>query len=396
MTFRIRYVLEAGVAESGTPDRSLRVLMVTRKWPPTIGGMETYSYKLAEALRERVELNVKALPGNADGSTPSIWRLTWFVCKTAFHLLRHAGRYDIVHFTDPVLLPLAWCVRLRGKASCFVTVHGLDMIYHRRRTMAGRLYALFMRLAVRIRKSVCCVIANSHHTASLAEEAGFGPVQVVPLGASIPEVRHTSERSGAPYVLFVGRLVPRKGLSWFIRNVLPDLPEDVRLKVVGTPWEKRELEAVRESPRADWVGPVSNDRLNTLLAGATATIMPNVPTLAGTDVEGFGLVALEAGVAGSVPVVASLEGLKDAVREGENGFQVEAENPALWRDTLLRILSWSDEQRRDFREKMRDTIAEHFTWCIVADRTVALYQQARSSNAKAQGPVEQSAKGART
>ena len=384
------------MAESGSPDRSLRVLMVTRKWPPTIGGMETYSYKLADALRERVDLNVKALPGNADGSTASIWRLTWFVCRTAFHLLRHAGRYDIVHFTDPVLLPLASCVRLRGKAACFVTVHGLDMIYHRRRTMAGRLYALFMRLAVRIRSSVCCVIANSHHTASLAEEAGFGPVNVVPLGASIPEVRHVSERSDNPYLLFVGRLVPRKGLSWFIRNVLPELPEEVRLKVVGTPWEQRELEAVRESPRADWIGPVSNDRLGALLAGAMATIMPNIPTPAGTDVEGFGLVALEAGAAGSVPVVASLEGLKDAIKEGENGFQVEAENPARWRDTLLQILNWSDEERRAFREKMRNTIAEHFTWSIVADRTVDLYQQACSANTDTKGSIEQNTKGART
>ena len=61
------------MGESGTP-----LIFVTRKWPPAMGGMETYCFKLVEELRKRHAVELVALPGAADGSVPGAGQLVRF------------------------------------------------------------------------------------------------------------------------------------------------------------------------------------------------------------------------------------------------------------------------------------------------------------------------------
>src|SRR5690606_10595555 len=59
-------------------DPKLRVLFVTRKWPPAVGGMEVYCRELVNELDERVALDLEALPGRSDGQPPSTLALVGF------------------------------------------------------------------------------------------------------------------------------------------------------------------------------------------------------------------------------------------------------------------------------------------------------------------------------
>ena len=70
------------MAESGTP-----LIFVTRKWPPAMGGMETYCFKLVDELRKRHSLELLALPGAADGSVPGAARLVRFGVTSAWRIL---------------------------------------------------------------------------------------------------------------------------------------------------------------------------------------------------------------------------------------------------------------------------------------------------------------------
>ena len=54
--------------------KKLRVLFLTRKWAPAIGGMEVYSMELSEELSHKVNLTVRSLAGNKDGSPPGMGR----------------------------------------------------------------------------------------------------------------------------------------------------------------------------------------------------------------------------------------------------------------------------------------------------------------------------------
>lgn len=361
---------------TGPPNR---VLFVTRKWPPAIGGMEKYCGKLVSALRKRnVSVTLLALPGREDGTPPSFARVVWFFITAAWNLCWNSHRYDVVHFADPVLFPLVLANKLFANTPCVMTGYGLDMVYQRRPTFKATLYGLFLRWCVRNRHRVDQYIAISRHTASLMNEVGFRPVRVINLGVTLPEDL-SGERyrdGGSPYLLFVGRLVPRKGARWFVENVLPELPAGVTLKAVGVGWDEVELEAVQSSEQAEWLGPVSQSQLEKLYAQSIATVMPNLRPENETDVEGFGLVALEAAAHGSVPVVARIQGLKDAVRNGKNGFLVQSGDQSSWVEILTNIMHWSPKRRQQFCVTARRTIERYYTWARVAERTEAVYRKA--------------------
>ena len=87
--------------------KKLRVLFLTRKWPPAIGGMEVYSMELSEELSHRVDLTVRSLSGKKDGSPPGIARLVYFLFSNLVYLWRTRRDFDVVHFGDFVLFSLA-------------------------------------------------------------------------------------------------------------------------------------------------------------------------------------------------------------------------------------------------------------------------------------------------
>jgi glycosyltransferase involved in cell wall biosynthesis len=94
----------------------LKVLFVTRKWPPAVGGMEVYCAELTRELSGRVDLTTHALPGREDGRPPSGLRLAWFFLREAVFLVRHRNRYDVIHYGDLVMFPLAWWCQVLNRA----------------------------------------------------------------------------------------------------------------------------------------------------------------------------------------------------------------------------------------------------------------------------------------
>jgi phosphatidylinositol alpha-1,6-mannosyltransferase len=118
--------------------------------------------------------------------------------------------------------------------------------------------------------------------------------------------------------------VKRKGVHWFVEQVLPQLGADYMYIVVGAGPEFAAIqETVRRRSLQDQIvltGQQPDHFRNCLMNAADAFIMPNIPVP--QDVEGFGIAALEAGACG-LPVIASgIEGIRDAVIDGVTGHLV--------------------------------------------------------------------------
>ena len=93
----------------------------------------------------------------------------------------------------------------------------------------------------------------------------------------------------------------------------------------------------------------------------------------GLDIEGFGLVAVEAAALG-VPVIgADTEGLRDAILDGETGFLIEPENARAWADKIAEIYRWSPAERRRFIDRSLETIASRYSWQRVAQDVAEIY-----------------------
>ena len=221
--------------------KKLRVLFLTRKWAPAIGGMEVYSMELSEELSHKVDLTVRSLSGNKDGSPPGIGRLVYFLFSNLVYLWRTRRDFDVVHFGDFVLFSLAWWhARWAPSTTRIVSVFGLDLLFGNRSGWKSALYSRFVSWAVRRQALINCFLAISRYTSTLCSELNIQNVVVIPLGVRLKKniPFFAPKRSGRErYILFIGRLVRRKGASWFARNVLPALPDDVKFYVAGKSWD---------------------------------------------------------------------------------------------------------------------------------------------------------------
>lgn len=352
-----------------------RVLFITRKWAPAVGGMETYAFKLTEALSFRTDLEIKTLAGRSDGTPPGMISLAVFVVRAAALLCRR--KVDVVHVGDLVLWPLALIARwVRSAPRIAMTAYGLDLIYGRRRGFLPWLYRHYLAAGVKFVGRSSRIIAISESTAALCREAGFSDVIVITLGVDIPMplTSLSAETSvGRPFVLFVGRLVRRKGVAWFAREVLPLLPESLQFVVVGKCWDEGEMSALQGSARIEYRDFVSSETLLALRREAVVVVMPNIRS-DGLDVEGFGLTALEAAADGGVLLASAIEGIVDAVVDGVTGFLLPTKDAPRWAEKIDEIGAWSATERSMFVKGAKETIAKRFSWGAVADQTVDAYR----------------------
>ncbi len=234
------------------------------------------------------------------------------------------------------------------------------------------------------------VIPISHATGAECIRRGLEPekLRVIPCGVDPQRFSPPPDRSLARRALLavvdgaalppdalllcsVGRLVKRKGFAWFVDQVMPLLPSNVHywLAGIGPRREAIEEAITRQGleARVRLLGKVSEELLIKLYRGADLFIMPNRPVEG--DMEGFGVVMLEAGVSGLPTVAADLEGIGDVIREGENGHLVTSGDAAGFMEAILRYYRDSAALSA-LSARSASYTASHFAWPGVVDQYV--------------------------
>lgn len=353
---------------AATP-KSPRLLFITRKWGPAIGGMETYCERLTEELAKLQPVDVVALKGQADGSPPSALSLLLFPFTVLRALFRSAVRPSTVHLGDMAIWPLGLlALAFFPKAKMVLSAHGTDVAYGARGGLKGSLYSLYLRLGSRLLRKAS-VIANSRATKTRLHEIGWNCSAVVPLATDLraePQADYNAKE-----LLFAGRLVTRKGLGWFVREVLPLLPQDIRVSVIGTRWDASE-ESALDHPQVDFLGGMPQAELAIRFAEAGCVIVPNIEPANG-EYEGFGLIAPEAASAGGVVLASASGGLTDAVRDGETGFLIGAGYADAWAAKVAEVLEWDPATRGGFIANAQNVAHSHYAWERVAQETAQVY-----------------------
>ncbi|NIT55700.1 MAG: glycosyltransferase [Aliifodinibius sp.] len=131
-------------------------------------------------------------------------------------------------------------------------------------------------------------------------------------------------------------------------------------------------EAVDQSECEDRIfllGRQPDEVLSQAYAAADLFVMPNIPVEG--DMEGFGIVLLEANMAYTPAVAADLEGIKDVISSGENGYRVPTRDADKFAKAIKGILSNNLEQ---FSKQTRSYVQEQFSWKHVADQYIDFFQ----------------------
>ncbi len=229
------------------------------------------------------------------------------------------------------------------------------------------------------------VIANSRYTATLAKQKGVSTdsISVIPPGLDAAafvrsEAAGTKKRlglEGKKVLLCVGRLARRKGVKEFVETCLPKIilkVPDACLVIVGeNPTEslihhddlKAQIEArVRDLGLARYVrflGRLDDQELTEIYQAADLLVLPVLPMK--DDVEGFGIVLLEAAAAGKPVVATRVGGIPDAVEDGQSGLLMNPGDYESLSVTVVRLLG-NDRARREMGECGRARAQEKFRW----------------------------------
>ncbi|MGI5270676.1 glycosyltransferase family 4 protein [Nonomuraea sp. CA-218870] len=358
-----------------------RVVFVTNDFPPRPGGIQSFVHGLAQRT-PGAAVYAPAWPGCAE-----------FDRRQPYPVVRHPGR---------LMLPVPSVAR---RAAALVAEHGADTVVF---GAAAPLGLLAPRLRAAGARRV--VMLTHGHEASWASAPGFRAV-LRRIGAHADAVTYLGEYTrarlataipdgklvrlapgvdtglyhprtakaelglaGRPVVACVSRLVPRKGQDQLIRawpEVLGAVPDAVLLLVGGGP-HRRALERLAGGhPSIVLTGTVPAADLPGYYAAADVFAMPCRTRWRGIDVEGLGIVFLEAAATG-LPVVAGRSGgAPEAVRDGETGLVVDGRDPAPVAEALIELLT-HPEQARKMGETGRDWVVREWSWDRVADRFLAL------------------------
>jgi phosphatidylinositol alpha-1,6-mannosyltransferase len=269
-----------------------------------------------------------------------VWWMPWMVARVGALLARH--RVDRVLFGDALTYAVVtpW-IRL-FRVPCVVIVNGLDVTYPN---------AVYRALVLPRIRSAPKVLAISAATCDAVESAGVPRerIGILPLGLEVLDVsaadraaarqqvwRRLSLGQDAVLLLTVGRLVRRKGAAWFISDVLPQLPPTVHYALAGEGTDEARIVSAAEAAgvrsRVHLLGRVDEAVREELLRGADLFIQPNIAVPG--DMEGFGLVTIEAALRGTPVVAADLQGLRDAVAHERTGLLLPSGDAEIWVSTI--------------------------------------------------------------
>lgn len=349
----------------------MRVLFITRKYPPSTGGMETYSFQLAT--------HFPLVGGDVDVfkpeppilGRPTLSQLCRFLIAACRLLATRSKSYDAVLIGDYAIAALAIVAKVmsRGRLRTVVSLHGNDLYFMRQEGMGPAAYRAISFLLSRS-GLIDATIANSRAILAEAVARGLPCPTVIPLGTNPPPPARGHHTRHPGRILFAGRLIRYKGLSWFVKEVWPRLPRPRELLVAGPVWDTHELDCLKGLQDATYLGTLPPEDLACLRETCVASIMPNLPPSDGAQDEGFGLVALESASAGTPVVASACGGIPDAVSDGRTGFLLPPLAADAWVEKLSEIFNWPSSSREEWAASARNHVATYYTWEITARSTL--------------------------
>lgn len=279
------------------------------------------------------------------------------------------GKYDVVHFHAEGPCAMLWLPKLFGKR-CVATVHGLD----HQRAKWGRFAKAYIMLgekcAVRFADEI---IVLSKSVQKYFKETYNRETVLIPNGVHKPQAQEADEITKQfslikdSYILFLGRLVPEKGIHYLIK-AYQQLDTDKRLVIAGGLSDSdsygAELKAMAaEDERILFTGFIQGRVLEELYSNAYIYVLPS-------DLEGMPLSLLEAMSYGNCCVVSDISECTEVVEDKACIF------PKGSVDALAECLRslCQDNASVNAMKTTSAFVCDKYNWDDVTNRTLELYQ----------------------
>ncbi len=377
----------------------MEILFVSHKYPPSVGGMEKQSFELIQGMKQYTR--VHALVHEAGQSKLHFF---WTLRKRILQMCREHPDITAIHFNDGLMAAI--CAGHKGYEHLLraATLHGLEVVFPNR---------IYQRYILPRFNRFDLLIAVSQATAEACTARGLAPekIVVIPNGvdAALAETtlspgfsqmmanRYQVPVEGRRMIVAMGRSVRRKGFSWFIEQVVPRLEGDFVFLMIGPfhrkrggfatflrllpPFLSRQIALFAGFPtdedrirhllaqpavaeKVHHLGKLPFDDIRQILSAADAFVMPNIPIEG--DMEGFGLVCLEACLCGATVLASRIDGITEAIQDGKNGVLLPPGDAEVWAKALHAQMEHPSNAAVHTDAAKRYTL-DHFGWDKMAE-----------------------------
>jgi phosphatidyl-myo-inositol dimannoside synthase len=360
-------------------------LVVTNDFPPRVGGVQQYVYNLVANLPPtRVTVLAPRWPGWREHDEklpfpvlrfPPTVLLPTRDLAARVRIALQTSEAEVVMFGHGLPLALLGPGLERRSVPYLVCTHGTEYWC----ALTPGLHALLRRATGRAER----VTAVSRFTGQVVRTAVplEVPISLLPPGVDVrrfglggggDEVRHRYGLGDRPVVLCVSRLVRRKGQDVLIqamRSISRRVPDAVLLVVGDGPDRDRLLRLAADAPPGSVVlaGEIPDAHIPGHYAAADVFAMPCRSRRGGLEVEGFGIVFLEAAASGKPVVSGDSGGAAEAVVDGETGLVVDGRHPGAVAEAISGLLA--DPVRAAAMGKAgRARVEMEFAWSRLTER----------------------------
>ncbi|MFA5304512.1 MAG: glycosyltransferase family 4 protein [Candidatus Omnitrophota bacterium] len=361
-------------------NKHIKILYITRKYPPSIGGMQRMSYHLAQALEKKANLD-KITWGYSQVFLPLF--IIKVLLQSFIYTFIKRKQYNYILIGDVALSPLGVFLKKIMHTPVIIIAHGLDITFKK---------YLYQNIVMPSLKKVDRIVCVSSHTKSECIRRAIDEkrINIIPNGVNINTILDKIDArarlknegilipSESKILLSVARLVKRKGIAEFIENVFSKLTKEypnVIYLVVGDGVCKSIIEkTITKCGLQDNVillGSIKEELLAYLYCSADIFIMPNIRVK--NDVEGFGITVLEASSCGIPTVAFGIEGVQDVIRDGINGFLVPYCDYHIFKEKISQLLL-NEKDKNDISAKAKELV-KNFSWEKIADRYIEIIKQ---------------------
>jgi phosphatidyl-myo-inositol dimannoside synthase len=362
------------------------ILVITWNFPPRRGGIESLVSNLCAGLKQRH--SVVVITAHAPFPSPieeCIFRAPWpglipfalYALWRGARLLFRNPAIRVIWGGSVLVTPLVLMLARAFGRRAIVQAHGSDVIYSHR---------LYQALCVRWVKFCDRVVANSAYTGSLTIKKGARADRVFVIPPAIHPERFAPLTTGdaikrqfglkeGPTILFVGRLAKRKGVKEFIEKSLVEIVKkipNVCFVIVGdnaseSLTQRHDMVARIKSTigelglrnHVQLLGALADDEVVKLYQASDLIVLPALATP--DDVEGFGVVLLEAAAAGKPVVATRVGGIPDAIDDGKSGILVEPGDYDQLTDAILALLN-DDSLKSSMGHRAAFRVQTQFCW----------------------------------
>jgi glycosyltransferase involved in cell wall biosynthesis len=296
-------------------------------------------------------------------------------CAATLSTVRRES-FDIVHIHWPFPHALfGYFAKKAGGVKIVTTFYGVELKWVKTKMPVLK---SFLRWGIGFSDRVTAISSyTAKEVRELAPGKDFG-VEIIPYTITVtPRIHQKPEAERIPpLILFVGRLVERKGVEYLMRafaEVVREVPSE--LVIVGKGPEDVRLHQLTEKlnlvPKVLFKGWVSRDELEKLYHQCNVFVLPAIIDSKG-DTEGLGVVLLEAMSYGKPVIASNLGGITDIVKDRDTGLLVNEKDPYGLSESIKAVLA-NPALADSLGKRGYEHVQKHFSWEKIMSQWTALY-----------------------